>query len=152
MIKSLRMILAGFLVLILLGPAGLLKAEEGGDATSVNKALELKEKLGLTDDQVAKLKVIAESEKAEYKPLILSGLADVKILGDKLKTGASDAELNPVVDRIEATRKSVEAAKTKYIAQVRTVLNPTQQSKLVVAVAVVKLAVLKKIIEMKKGK
>ena len=149
--KSLRILTAGLLILAIgLGPARQALAQEASETTGAAKALELKQKLGLTDDQVSKLQAISASEKAEYTPLIQKGLADLKLLSDKIKAGAPDSEISPIIDSIEANRQAIEGAKTKYIVQVRAVLNPTQQGKVALAVAAVKLSVLQKLMQKRK--
>lgn len=109
------------------------------------QALAMKDKLGLSEAQVAQLKTLVAAEKAEYGPLVKQQLADLKILGDQIKAKASDDQVKPTMDRLEAGRLSIEAAKTKYIGQAKAILNPTQQGKLLLAVVIVKLAALKKL-------
>lgn len=132
------------------GPVAVVKADEGNDGAQ--QALQMKDKLGLTDEQVAKLKALIEAEKAEYGPLVKQQMADLKTLGEKVKAGAPDAELKPLLDKLESQRQAIENAKTSHIDKARAILNPTQQAKITLVIVARRLAVLKHLVDMKKGK
>jgi Spy/CpxP family protein refolding chaperone len=106
--------------------------DQGGDAAGIGVIAKMKDKLGLTDDQVAKLKQLGESAKAEITPLWKQMGADLKALGEKVKAKAGDDVLKPLLDSINTDRQNLDAAKNKYIDQSRTILTPTQQAKMVI--------------------
>jgi Spy/CpxP family protein refolding chaperone len=130
---------------LFLGSLGVAKAQEAPQASGAEKILQIKEKLGLSDEQVAKLKTMVQSEKAELAPMVKQQLADLKTLGEKVKANAPDAELSPILDKMEARRQNIESVKSKYIGEARTILTPTQQAKVVLGVAMWKGAALKKL-------
>jgi Spy/CpxP family protein refolding chaperone len=120
-------------------------AQEPPQGSNAEKLLIIKDKLELSDDQVVQLKAMWNKEKAELAPLVKQQLADLKTLGEKVKAGAPDAELNPILDNMESRRQNIESVKSKYISQAREILTPTQQAKVVLGVAFWKGAALKKL-------
>jgi hypothetical protein len=142
--KMLRILAAfGFVASIVIGLAGSAKADEGSDYTA--KVIAAKSLLDLSGDQVAQLESIKAAAKKEAGPTVLQYLVDLKNLKGKVEAGASDGDLTGILNKMEAERQNLEGMKTKYIGQVRAVLNPMQQSKLALVVAKIKWEMLKKV-------
>jgi Spy/CpxP family protein refolding chaperone len=142
----------GLITALLFGVSTVAKAQEPPPGVNAAKILEIKEKLGLSDEQVAKLKTLLESEKAELTPLVKKQLADLKTLDEKVKANAPDDELDPILDNMETRRQNIESAKSKYIGQARAILTPTQQAKVVLAGAVLKVNAFQNISQRWRGK
>jgi Spy/CpxP family protein refolding chaperone len=102
--------------------------EKGGEEGRWN----LKETLGLTDEQAKKMDSIKEAKKAEIEPL----REKIRALSDKLKSQldakASDSDLKATLEDIRSTHESMAAALKKFHGQMKDILTPTQQAKMTV--------------------
>lgn len=129
---------AALLAGALLAPA-LLRAEDKADKPAQEEKHRggmramFKEKLGLSDEQEAKLKGLrrahreaSESAKSELK-------AAMRRLGDQLEDKASEKELSATLDKIKSGRRALRDAQDKFEADSAAVLTPTQRAKMVVA-------------------
>ena len=91
----------------------------------------LKEKLGLSDDQVSKLKDLFKSQGETMKPLRDQMKIDMDTLQQKVDTKASDGDVKKLLDKLEADQKEMQAGREKMKDQLRAILTPTQQAKMV---------------------
>jgi len=135
----------GLLGMVLaLGAGRPVLADEGSEEDGgVGSVLTVREKLQLTDEQVAGLQGIKSKAKAEIAPKVVAQLIDLAILKKKVAGGASDAELKPVLGRIALRHMAIEGAKGKYWGQAMALLNPTQQAKVVLVTTALYLDALK---------
>ena len=100
-----------------------------------NRIVRIQEKLGLTDDQVKKIKAIGESTRKALEPLQKQQADDVKAIREKLNAGGTDADLKPLLEKLEADHKSIADARKAELDQIREILTPIQQAKAVVALS-----------------
>ena len=144
-----RMIMSGMLLAaVLWGNAAFVGAGEqappAGDGPSAmdqgmggmmgqDRLEKMKEKLGLSDDQVSKLKALFKSQRSVTKPLRDKLKSDMDDLQKKVDAKASDADLKKVLDSLSDDRKNLEAARQKMVDQIREILTPLQQAKFVLA-------------------
>jgi Spy/CpxP family protein refolding chaperone len=91
----------------------------------------MKEKLGLSDGQVSKLKALFESHRAEMKPLQEKIKTDMDTLRKKKEAKASDTELKAALDALSADQKSMRDIRQKHQEQIRGILTSEQQAKMV---------------------
>jgi Spy/CpxP family protein refolding chaperone len=130
----------GVLVLLLSFGFAVLSYAEGpgagpgpmGRGDGAGFILKMKDKLGLTEDQVKQLQAVVESEKEEMGPLFEKISADRKALEDSLKAGAKDADLKVLLDNLEMDHQNIGTAGKRFRGQIRGILTPTQQAKIVV--------------------
>jgi Spy/CpxP family protein refolding chaperone len=99
---------------------------DGMDGGWVDK---MKDKLKLSDDQVTQLKQAMENQKASAMPLMDDMKAQTKTLAQKVKAGASDDTLKPILDQLDQDRQSLDMGRQKTMASIRVILTPTQQAK-----------------------
>jgi len=105
---------------------------EGGPQGMMNLH-RMKDKLGLTDDQVAKLKTLFDSQREAGKPLMDQTKIDMDTLQQKVDTKASDVDLKKALDVLSGDRKAMEANRQKMEDQLRQILTPFQQAKWVLS-------------------
>lgn len=91
----------------------------------------LKEKLGLTDDQISKIKDLFKSQREAMTPLKDQMKIDMAILQQKVDTKASDGDLKKLLDKLDGEQKQMQASREKMKDQMRSILTPTQQAKFV---------------------
>ncbi len=103
------------------------KGFKGPDGSQ--RILRMKDKLGLTDDQVKKITVIFDVEKTGMKALLKQRGDDLKTLGEKVKTGAKDEELLPLITAVQTDNQNLMTEGKKDLDQVKEILTPTQQAK-----------------------
>lgn len=89
----------------------------------------MKTKLGLTDDQVTKIKALKESRETETEPLHKQMKADMKTLAAKVKAKASEVDIKAALDAVRTDQENIETAKKKHMDQMEEILTPTQQAK-----------------------
>jgi len=89
----------------------------------------LKDKLGLTDDQAAKLKETFKKQMEANKPLRDQEKIDIDTLQQKVDTKASDSDIKDALDKLSADRKSMQAAQDNSMDKIRGILTPIQQAK-----------------------
>jgi Spy/CpxP family protein refolding chaperone len=115
--------------LLLAGPlAARARAEEGEGHERMEKML--KERLGITDDQAAKLKAAREAEKAAVKPLREQAKEARRKLEEQVRGLASDKEIQATLDQLDAGRKAMMAEHQKLESAVAAALKPYQRAKL----------------------
>jgi len=91
----------------------------------------MKDKLGLTDDQVTKLKTLFESQKDANKALRDQMKIDLDTLQQKVDSKASDGDLKKALDALSTDKKAMDANRQKMEDQARQILTPSQQAKMV---------------------
>lgn len=91
----------------------------------------MKKKLNLTDDQASKLKDLFKGRMEADKPLRDQMKIDVDTLQQKVDTKASDGDIKKLLDKLDAEQKQMQASREKMKDQLRSILTPTQQAKMV---------------------
>jgi Spy/CpxP family protein refolding chaperone len=89
----------------------------------------LKDKLGLTDDQAAKLKEAFKKQMEANKPLRDQEKIDMDTLQQKVDTKASDSDIKDALDKLSADHKSMQTAQDNSMDKIREILTPIQQAK-----------------------
>lgn len=126
-----RIMAVAILTLVLTPTFQTLRAEmkEGGHG----KRHEMKEKLGLTEDQEKKLADLRKSERDEIKPIREKNQALMEKLNRQIKSKSSDADIKTTLDELKANRESMKQIALKYRESRAAILTPTQQAKMIVA-------------------
>jgi Spy/CpxP family protein refolding chaperone len=91
----------------------------------------MKKKLDLTDGQVSKLKALFKSQQAEMKPIREKMKTNMDALRKKREAKASEADLKTALDKLAADRQSMQELRKKHQEQIRGILTPEQQAKMV---------------------
>lgn len=108
-------------------------AEDGKkDMHEKDRIVKMKEKLGLSDDQVIKIKAIFTDSKKTVEPLKKQHEADMKALKAKVKAGAADSELKLLLDALQLDNQKIMDARKTVMEQVKAILTPLQQAKEVI--------------------
>jgi Spy/CpxP family protein refolding chaperone len=92
-----------------------------------------KEKIGLTDDQVTKLKDLMKNQREETKTLADQMRVDMDTLKLKIDSKASDDTIKSLLDNLSAEKKKLQAKREDFINQAKQILTPTQQAKFLLA-------------------
>ncbi len=98
-------------------------------------AAKMKEKLGLSDDQAAKLKDAMKAHGEAMKPIGKQLKELMEKLHSQVEDKASDGDLKATLDALRNARKSMMDEQEKFHATVAGVLTPTQQAKFVLGAA-----------------
>ena len=125
--------LAGALAL----PA-ILRAEgkpEGQEGKKGEFAERMREKLGISEEQEAKLKTAKRARRDGTEAAMSDVKAAVRKLHDQLEDKASEKDLSATLDKLVAARKAMRAEEDKFEATLSAALTPTQRAKMVVAMA-----------------
>ena len=116
------------------GPlAGRARAEEGGKDEgrhSEHAEKMMKEHLGLSDDQAAKLKAAWKAEKDAVKPLHEQSKEAERKLEEEVRGLASDKEISATLDQLDAGRKAMAAEHQKLESSLASILKPYQRAKM----------------------
>ena len=102
-----------------------------GGMMSMGPMSRMKEKLGLSDDQAAKVKDLFKSRMEANKPLRDQMKIDVDTLQQKVDTKASDGDIKKLLDKLDSEQKQMQSSRDKMKDQLRSILTPTQQAKMV---------------------
>ncbi len=92
----------------------------------------MKERLGLTDEQAAKLKELRGSNKKEMRALQDKVQDETTAIKRKLRDGAGDDVLKPLLDKLAADHEALQAKRKANMDKMRAILTPTQQAKFLV--------------------
>ncbi|MGH7740235.1 MAG: Spy/CpxP family protein refolding chaperone [bacterium] len=92
----------------------------------------MKENLGLSDDQVGKIKDVFKDQMNQTKSVREDLKTQTKDLAEKLKAGAKDPELKSILDKIDQDKQDLASASHKRMEALRDILTPTQQAKMCV--------------------
>ena len=103
---------------------------EGGMTGRHGKGDHFKEALGLTDEQVAKMRSINESRDKAIKPLRRKQRDLTMKLKDRIEDKASDAEIKPLLTEMRANREAIKAQAKQFRDEKNAVLTPTQQARM----------------------
>lgn len=128
-----RFICAALAAGLLAGPlAARARAEEAGKKNEDAERMEnkMKERLGLSDDQAAKLKAAWEAEKAAVKPLREQAKEGERKLEEQVRGLASDKDIQATLDQLDAGRKAMMAERQKVESTLASVLKPSQRAKM----------------------
>ncbi len=135
-VKTAATLLAG---LLLLAAAGAARAQEDeGDAPPPEhqmSAAKLKDKLGLTDEQVQKLDASMKSAKETMKPLGEALKQDMAKLKEQVRAKAKDDEIQSTLDSLQKDRTALREAMEKHMDESKGILTPTQRAKMVLGMA-----------------
>ncbi len=93
----------------------------------------MKEKLGLTDAQVVKLKAAMKKQMEANKPLRDQEKIDIDTLQQKVDSKASDSDITAALDKLKEDRKALQEAQERSMEKTRTILTPIQQAKWVLS-------------------
>jgi Spy/CpxP family protein refolding chaperone len=131
-------ILAGLATAVFASPA--LRAQEEGAAPGrpegrAMNSEKLKERLGLTDEQAAKLKAAVKARQEAVKPLQEALKAGMKKLAGQVKGKASDSDIQASLDQLEQARKQLTQAQEKFRTETESFLTPTQRAKILLGMA-----------------
>lgn len=136
---------AALAALLLLGPARSVLAQDGqtpppAQDQSAPKApaararrgrgSPLERRLGLSDDEAAKLRSAMQAHRQAMLPLRQKGRELMRTLARQVRSKAADADIQKTLDAMEQNRKDVQTATDKFQADVA-FLTPTQRAKLV---------------------
>jgi|GEM_PF-1664140 len=105
---------------------------EGMDGGAMGGRLDkMKEKLSLTDSQVSQLKTLFKKQMENNKPLRDQERIDMDTLQQEVDANASDADIKKLLDKLDGERKTLQSSREKMTDQLRTILTPSQQAKMV---------------------
>lgn len=108
--------------------------QEGNHGDLDNGRIErLKDKLGLTDDQAIQLKEAFKKQAEANKPLRDQEKIDIDTLQQKVDQKDSDSDIKTLLDKLEKDHKQMQEVQQNSMDKIRTILNPTQQAKWVLA-------------------
>jgi len=140
--KISNLMFAGCLAAVLFLNFGIASANKGpegngdkADHKEMNRLGGMKEKLGLTDEQAAKMKDIWKSQQETMKSLRDQERVDMALLRQKVDAKASDSEIRTVLDKLSADRKAIQEAQESMTKKMKSILTPTQQAKMLLGVA-----------------
>ena len=104
------------------------KGKDGGGHERIEKMM--KERLGLTDDQAAKLKAAWKAQKDSAKTLREESKATSRKLEEEVRDLASEKEIQATLDQLDANRKAMATERQKLEASVSSILRPSQRAKM----------------------
>ena len=90
----------------------------------------LKDNLGLSDEQLAKLEAARKAHAEAVKPLREQMKAGMEKLRGQVKNKAADADIQATMDELSQGRKSMQQAREKFQEDLKSFLNPTQRAKM----------------------
>lgn len=101
--------------------------EPGGDHEG-----QWKEKLGITDDQEAKLKTLKRAHRDAEESARTEIGASMRKLKDQLEDKAPEKDLTATLDKIQASHKAMQAEQEKFMTGMAAILTPTQRAKMLI--------------------
>jgi hypothetical protein len=117
-----------------------LQAQEPGEEMQSQEAMpapeheslaaKWKDKLGLTDEQVGKLKTAMKARREAIEPLIKQMKESMKKLHEQVKAKASESDIQAVLDEMEQAHQGMRTAMEKYKADTA-FLSATQRAKMI---------------------
>jgi Spy/CpxP family protein refolding chaperone len=96
---------------------------------------EMKEKLGLSDEQAQKFGEEQKQNRETMKPLREKAKALLETLASQIKDKAADGEINSTISSLEGVRKDMEAARQSHAAALQSILTPSQYGQVVLFMA-----------------
>ena len=103
---------------------------ESGDKRAEQLEKMMKERLGLSDDQAAKLKTAWTAEKTASKTLHEQAEEANRKLEEEVRGLASDKEIQATLDQLDAGHKAMAAEHQKLESSMASILKPYQRAKL----------------------
>lgn len=102
------------------------------DRDDGNRIINMKEKLTLSEDQVAKIQDVQAISDKNLDKLMQKQEDDTETLSAKIKAGASDKELKSLLDVLQKNSIKIMDAKKNDMQKVLSVLTPMQQAKVII--------------------
>jgi hypothetical protein len=102
------------------------------DARENDRIARMKEMLGLSDDQVSKIRQISTDSMTRIEPLQKQRQTDLKALRDKVKAEAPDADLKVLMAALQADDQKLVDARKIEMDQIKAVLTTLQQATLMI--------------------
>jgi len=90
----------------------------------------LQKKLGLSDEQTAKIDGLIQSKKGTIKPLREKQMGLVKKLQQQVDQKASDSDIQATLADLKANRNVMRDQMEQFQSQMQDILTPTQQAKM----------------------
>jgi Spy/CpxP family protein refolding chaperone len=107
-------------------------AEKGGKHGFAER---IREKLGITEEQGAKLKAARRARRDASEAIKSDLKAGVRKLHDQLEDKAPEKDIAATLEKLSASRKALRAEEDKFEAATASILTPTQRAKMVVGMA-----------------
>src|SRR5688572_399492 len=92
--------------------------EKDREDRSARRIAKLKKKLGLTDEQAAKLQTIHKGHSEAVRPLREQAKKDLEALRAKVEAKASDEDLKAALASVKASRKAMRAESEKLMEKI----------------------------------
>lgn len=127
-------VLAAGLVAPILNAPSYANEEEhhGGHDMAEGKEGKWKEKLGLSEEQAAKLQAARKERQDTVKPIHDQLKLSMDRLREQVKNNASDGDIKVTLDQIQSSHKTLQAANEKFKAEMDSILTPMQRAKMMV--------------------
>ena len=126
--------LASFLMTL---PVASMRADEPGQGMEPQEhhwdSAKMQKKLGLTDDQTAKMKALHDSEKEAMKPLWEKQKDLMKTLEGQVKAKASDTDIQATLDAMKSNHEAMRSQMEQFQTQKDAILTPTQRAQMMLA-------------------
>jgi Spy/CpxP family protein refolding chaperone len=137
--KKLRIAITAIGLAAVIGSSHSLRADDadkGGDHKAWGGREEMmKKELGLSDDQVAKMKELDKANAEAMKPLMEKAKLDVDSLRVLVDKKASDSDLKAAVEGLKADKKAMDEERQKEMDAKEAILNPLQVAKAAISMA-----------------
>jgi Spy/CpxP family protein refolding chaperone len=131
---------AGLLAGALMAPALLRAEDKAGDKPEAHEkgghegmAERMREKLGISEEQEAKLKTARRARRDKSAVALAELGAATRKLQDQLEDKASEKDLSGTLDRVAAARQALRAEEDRFEATMSSILTPTQRAKMILA-------------------
>jgi len=112
-------------------------AQDNGGASEKHEGHDrsewLNKKLGISEEQSAKLKAARKSHEDAVKPLREQLKTAMKTLHGQLKNKAADKEIQGTLDQVAKARKEMREEGEKFMAATDAILTPTQRAHFLLA-------------------
>ncbi|MBI5622534.1 MAG: Spy/CpxP family protein refolding chaperone [Elusimicrobia bacterium] len=92
-------------------------------------------RLGLNEEQAAKMKELQQAKQEAIKPLREKLVEETRSLAQLVRGEASDKEIAASLSKIQELRKALDSEKDKFEGKVAALLTPSQQAKVLLAMA-----------------
>ncbi|MFI5350582.1 MAG: Spy/CpxP family protein refolding chaperone [Elusimicrobiota bacterium] len=116
--------------LLAAGPLARRALADEGEKHGERAGKMMKERLGLSDDQAAKLKAAFEAEKTAVKTLREQSKEAGRKLEEEVRGMASDKDIQATLDQLDAGRKAMAAEHQKFESSLAAILKPYQRAKM----------------------
>ncbi len=96
---------------------------------------DMKQRLNLSDDQVAKIKAIYAESRTNIRLLMKQNKADIEILKYKVKSGASDNDLTNILKALKIDNQKIRNVRINEMEKVNALLTPSQQAQEIISMS-----------------